>query len=731
MLHNLQKSKTYLNLKRMKKIQLISSLILVFFLIKTAGAQTARSGNWCGTEQATTDLQKNKGGIGQNKEAFEEYIQEYIANIPQHKISGGDKSSPYIIPVVFHCITDNGEGYCSKASIEAQIDRLNQDFQRTNIDAANTRAIFQPYAMSMNIEFRLAHKAPDGSCTEGIVRTDSPLSTSCVPRNDVKSVSYWDSKKYFNIWVVNSIDAGGSSGIILGYAQFPSGWGNGINSTYGVVIDNDYVSGTDRTLTHELGHCFGLYHTFQSGCGSNCSNSGDNVCDTPPSSNSTFGCVTTQNTCINDASGSSSVYSTNVVDQIENYMSYDACQNMFTLGQKTRMQAVLDNPSTLNGLDQLNTSANHAFTGVADPYTTAICKPIAGFTYDEEYICEGGNVTYTDDSYNATPTAWNWTFTGGTPNVSLSSNPTIIYSTPGVYDVTYEPSTSAGSDVITKTNIVTVSSLTADYGGALVYDFENGASYANDWIVTNSSGVEWERNSTASVSGANSIRIRNSETTTDGEFDVLISPSFNVSSVSTKTMTFKQAFVKKNSANNDRLFVYYSTNCGQSWNYGLLLTSSSLSSSSTTFQSVPFVPTSGDWVTRVVDLSSISTATNVRFKFEFKSGGGNDLYIDDINLGNGSVSVKEFSKVANFSIYPNPTKSSAQISFNLIEDVNSLSIKVRNAVGQEVTSVIDAQAFSSGKYTLKIDEERKLASGIYFVQFNADDNVKVQKLIVQ
>ena len=194
-------------------------------------------------------------------------------------------------------------------------------------------------------------------------------------------------------------------------------------------------------------------------------------------------------------------------------------------------------------------------------------------------------------------------------------------------------------------------------------------------------------------------------------------------------MTFKQAYAKKNSSDGDRLYVYTSIDCGETWMFGLLLTSANLPSVNST-QSANFVPVASDWVTRTVNLNTISSATNVRFKFEFESGGGNNIYIDDINIG-GTVGVEDFSNIANFSIYPNPTNSSAQISFNLVKDVKLLSIKVRNAVGQEVTSVINEQAFSSGKYTLKIDEERKLASGIYFITFNADDNFKVQKLIVQ
>ncbi|NQX98862.1 MAG: T9SS type A sorting domain-containing protein, partial [Flavobacteriales bacterium] len=91
----------------------------------------------------------------------------------------------------------------------------------------------------------------------------------------------------------------------------------------------------------------------------------------------------------------------------------------------------------------------------------------------------------------------------------------------------------------------------------------------------------------------------------------------------------------------------------------------------------------------------------------------------------------EFDNIGSLSVYPNPTNSSAQISFNLKENVQNLSIKVRNAVGQIVTNVVEGQSFSVGKYTLKVDEQRRLSSGVYFIEFNADDNVKVKKLIVQ
>ena len=153
--------------------------------------------------------------------------------------------------------------------------------------------------------------------------------------------------------------------------------------------------------------------------------------------------------------------------------------------------------------------------------------------------------------------------------------------------------------------------------------------------------------------------------------------------------------------------------------------------STTPDQTSEFVPNNANqWLEKTVDLTSLASSTNIRFKFAFTSGGGNNIYIDDINIS-GAVGISEINKIGNFNVYPNPTNSTAQISFNLVKTVDNLTVKVRNAVGQEVTRVINGQTFTTGQYTLKIDEERQLSKGIYFVEFNADGVVQVQKLIVQ
>ena len=711
----------------MKSINLTLLAFSTLLFVGNVVAQSQKPNGVCYTDEYFNERVAQDPSLLQKRQEME----SYIANFKQ-TYSPATQKATIIIPVVVHNITwtdQNGivKGYVSKADIDAQILTMNEDFNRLNSNASQTRPQFLPYAAAMDIEFRLAHIDPNGDCTEGIVRMESSTSYNTSVNSNVKSVSYWDSKKYFNIWVIDEIQDNGDGSYVAGFAQFA---GSGINNTFGIVcVDQNFGPGA-RTMTHEVGHCWNVYHTFQSGCGGNCSSSGDYCCDTPPSSTSSFGCPTSSNTCSNDASGPSP-YSTNELDQIENFMSYNSCQNMFSLDQEARMIAVLTNTSTSFGLAQLSTPTNLAATGTANPYITADCAPVAEFDYDKEFICEGASVTYTDDSYNATPTSWNWSFAGGTPATSASSNPIITYNTAGVYSATHEPTSSGGTAIpLIKTSIITVSSLIAQYVGPFQEDFEElTTSFSNDWWVNNDAGQGWTSTTSAAKTGTRSVRIRNHFTGTDGQEDELISPSYDISSSATKTMTFEYAFAKKNTADIDKLLVYYSINCGDSWLLKLPLTSSSIATASNS--AAEFVPSAGDWVKKSISLSTIGTETNVRFKFTFTSGGGSNIYLDDINIGDYQVGIDDFSNIASFSVYPNPTSSSAQISFNLTQNVDNLSIKVRNAVGQEVTSIINGQSFSSGQYTLKIDEQRKLSSGIYFVEFNADNNVKVQKLIVQ
>ena len=89
----------------------------------------------------------------------------------------------------------------------------------------------------------------------------------------------------------------------------------------------------------------------------------------------------------------------------------------------------------------------------------------AQFTGSPTTICTGGSVTFTDQSISG-PTAWTWSFPGGTPSSFAGQNPPpVTYAAPGTYDVTLTVTNGTGSDSEVKTGYITVKSVVADFTG--------------------------------------------------------------------------------------------------------------------------------------------------------------------------------------------------------------------------------------------------------------------------
>lgn len=80
---------------------------------------------------------------------------------------------------------------------------------------------------------------------------------------------------------------------------------------------------------------------------------------------------------------------------------------------------------------------------------------IADFVGTPTSIIEGQSVQFQDLSSND-PTAWEWTFPGGTPATSVIQNPLIQYTAYGVYSVTLKATNAYGNSTITKTDYISV-----------------------------------------------------------------------------------------------------------------------------------------------------------------------------------------------------------------------------------------------------------------------------------
>jgi hypothetical protein len=195
----------------------------------------------------------------------------------------------------------------------------------------------------------------------------------------------------------------------------------------------------------------------------------------------------------------------------------------------------------------------------------------------------------------------------------------------------------------------------------------------------------------------------------------------------TPTLTFKVAHAQKTSTSADKLQFYVSTNCGESWVLRKALTGASLSTAGVS--SASFVPNASQWVTQSVNLNGYTAQTNLYFMFRFTSDGGNNIYIDDINISGTTIGVDELENNLNFNIYPNPANENTVIDFSLISK-QTVDLKVMDVVGREVSTIFNG-TLNTGDYKYNVNEQAKLAAGVYFIKLTVDNRVFTKKLIVE
>ena len=328
----------------------VASLVFgILFCSLFFNLHAQHSSDWCGTGRVLEYQLSRQPDLVQRALTRREVRSSQANKVAEQRV--------YRFPVVVHVIHDNGPENISRVQIESMIAVLNQAFRHISLKPDFTPTDDFGNGPDVGFEFFLARRDPQGNCSDGINRVRSPL-TVHRPFNaegqfdypldsTLKNLSRWDTRKYINIWVIRSM------GTVGGYAYLP--WESTVTDFLdGIVIRHDASGnrGTSqffKTLAHEMGHYFGLMHPFDNGhprmrpeqdsCGGNspttCRDSGDYVCDTPPSTRAFFDCDD-RNTCTETP--------VDRIDNKENYMAYndDRCRNMFTPGQIELMYSYLE-----------------------------------------------------------------------------------------------------------------------------------------------------------------------------------------------------------------------------------------------------------------------------------------------------------------------------------------------------------------------------------------------------
>lgn len=274
----------------MKKLLL--SATACFTIAVSSNAQEIKP---CGTYQAREIYLKTVPGYAAKLNAAEattaaEY-QTYLQNLNSAaKTSSLSSTYTFTVPVVFHVLhlgEPVGTGInISDAALKNALAQVNRDYARLGSDTTTIDPLFEPLYKNAHMHFELAKKDPNGNCTNGIIRHyDAKTNWSQADlfnyQYSTMAVGNWNPSKYLNIYIVkNIIDDGGTNGIVVGYTHLPGT--SPIDPADAIVYRYDFLGGLNaRSLSHEIGHWFGLSHTFGSSnnAGVECGN--DDINDTP------------------------------------------------------------------------------------------------------------------------------------------------------------------------------------------------------------------------------------------------------------------------------------------------------------------------------------------------------------------------------------------------------------------------------------------------------------------
>lgn len=412
-------------MKNLQILFLIFSSLIVFSQEKN----TINSmNNYCSTDEAHLQLMKDYN-YNQKFSELNTNWQKWILdgnskNNTTHKTSSGQTS---VLPVIFHLMI-NGSSPITSSITKSN---LQQSLNVLNLLFAGQASGSKSAGVNTNIQFCLAEIDNFGNGISTYTHTSifNTLNNSSqvdvgILSNIVQGTGKYPTTKYINIYVVEDI-----VGNTAGFAYLPSSHGSSFDGIYieaqfllSPLFTND-LSYNMTVLTHEMGHYLGLFHTFGicnslsqtcSCYNNNCLFDGDMICDTPPDfSQNSFTCSNPPNTCNTDNTPSVTDGThplTDVNDLIDNYMDYGNwnCQHTFTLGQKNRMNFMIDpvigpRNSLLNSNVCNAVCVNNSCSVAINPITTT---NVNGINLLNSLILNGGSVNF-NFTANTCPSYYN------------------------------------------------------------------------------------------------------------------------------------------------------------------------------------------------------------------------------------------------------------------------------------------------------------------------------------
>ena len=760
----------------MKKRSLLFLLALALFVGKSFAQH-------CYSDEVRRKLMETHPEIATYEAEMNRQIAENLKHIDlrnAQKTTGVDQSGNptfwYDIPVVVHIVHDYAVEYLKDDDIFNDLVDWNTVYAMQNADTADVIAPFKKWIGNPHIRLHLATKDPLGRPTKGITRRRSYLGYN---GNDEAKLDDWQPESYVNIWFIHNMS--GANAQAAAYAYFPS-VGAALPYYDGIIALYSYHN-VDKTINHEMGHVFSLYHPWGNTNNPDVACGDDEVDDTPPTKgHAETGCTAASlydTVCANNyfkiytnIFGSDSLVDYPDTTNAQNIMDYTYCSRNFTKGQVVRMHAALN--SDVANRKHLFDTSNLILTGVMDSSYNYIprldLKPIPEFSSlstglapkMQYFTCPGATLSFVNKSWNDTVTKvkFSASATGTTfsldsiNNPSYSSATTVTFNTPGWSDVTMTATgNNTGDSSITYRNAIFVADANATPASTIVEEFDpagTGAkwptfNYYNNEFKWTQSNVGYYDNHSMEYVGFDSrinplLGIYPPTGSPLGDVDDIFSVPVDLSAYSTSScnLNFLYSGASRSSASadiNDSMTISYSLDRGKTWNTLTTMKKNTLENKGSL--SIPYAPLyTGDWAAKTIPLPASALASYVVFRFRYfpnvGSDGyyssGNNFYMDRVNFSPlpaevSSVKTNEVDVV----VAPNPTSNNAYV---IVKDVENTTahIVVTDVAGRTVYTT--AQQLNGTEARIEIPSSVLSVKGIYMVQTRTGNQTNTQKLVV-
>jgi lysyl endopeptidase len=266
----------------------------------------------------------------------------------------------------------------------------------------------------------------------------------------------------------------------------------------------------------------------------------------------------------------------------------------------------------------------------------------------------------------------------------------------------------------------------------IVQSFQNSTFPPTNWTRSNpDGGLQWQRHATAGGFGNSPgcAYLNNFlYTQGSGQSDFLNTPYLNFSSSATSPLRlyFDWAYAQRTTTNNDSLIISYSLDCGYSWIRLYNKGRAGLATNGGGMVTTSFLPSATQWKTDSVNLDALAGQARVQLRFENKSGNGNNLYVDNINILHGiiDVGIDELVWENSINIFPNPSDGNIQIELS-DAIAGAITLSLYNSYGQKVYS----EVADASRHTLN-ENFNALPKGVYFLHVSGTNGTAVRKIVL-